>query len=77
VTVAVSRSSRAPRVGDLVAFPFGTYEATGEVTEDRGPLGRGGERILRVSIDMGTDLEPLVTEIPERLTHVVPRPRGR
>lgn len=60
-----------PQVGDVVSFPFGTYTAQGEVVEDRGPLGRGGERILRVRIDFGNDLNPVITEIPARLANVV------
>lgn len=69
------RPPRSPRVGDIVTFPFGTYTAQGLVIEDRGHLGRNGERILRVRLDLGNDLEPLETEIPERLATVLSRRR--
>jgi hypothetical protein len=64
---------RQPHVGDVVSFPFGTYTARGVVLEDRGRLGRGGERVIRVRVDYGNDLEPLVTEIPARVATVVVR----
>ncbi len=62
---------REPRVGDTVSFPFGTYTAQGLVIEDRGHLGRGGERVIRVRVEIGNDLEPLLTEIPARVATVV------
>ena len=68
-----SAKPRVAQVGDFVSFPFGTYTAQGLVIEDRGPLGRNGERILRVRVDVGSDAEPLVTEILERLALVLPR----
>ncbi|MBE7480136.1 MAG: hypothetical protein HS104_09145 [Polyangiaceae bacterium] len=62
---------REPRVGDIVSFPFGSYTARGDVIEDRGHLGRDGERIIRVRVEVGNDLEPLLTEIPSRVATVV------
>lgn len=63
--------SREPRVGDIVSFPFGSYTARGEVLEDRGHLGRDGERIIRVRVEFGNHSEPLFTEIPSRVARVV------
>ncbi|MBK8997619.1 MAG: hypothetical protein IPM35_17965 [Myxococcales bacterium] len=62
---------REPRVGDVVSFPFGSYMARAAVIEDRGRLGRDGERIIRVRVELGNDLEPLFTEIPSRVATVV------
>ena len=39
---------RQLRVGDRVAFDLGTYRAVGEITEDRGNIGVGGRRLLRI-----------------------------
>lgn len=62
---------REPRVGDVVSFPFGSYTARVEVIEDRGRLGRDGDRIIRVRVELGKDIEPLLTEIPSRVATVV------
>ncbi|HEY6728167.1 MAG TPA: hypothetical protein VI197_29360 [Polyangiaceae bacterium] len=53
-----------------MSFPYGTYTPMGEVVEDRGDLGRGGERIIRVRMDLGDDTEPLFIEIPVRVASV-------
>ena len=62
---------RKPRVGDVVSFPYGTYIAQGQVVEDRGDLGRGGERVIRIRMDLGEDTEPLFIELPARVATVV------
>lgn len=63
--------AREPRVGDIVSFPFGSYIARGEVIEDRGHLGRDGERIIRVRVELGNESGPLFTEIPSRVARIV------
>jgi primosomal protein N' len=58
-------SRKRVKVGSRVKFDFGGREVTGTVIEDRGALGVGGRRILRVRVAL-TDLdEPLEFEIPE------------
>lgn len=54
-----------------MSFPYGTYMAHGQVVEDRGDLGRGGERIIRIRMDLGDATEPLFIEIPARIVKVV------
>jgi hypothetical protein len=76
-TTQSRHGTRSPRVGDVVSFPFGTYVAQGVVMEDRGPLGRGGERILRVRVDVGSGVEPLFTEVPVRLATLIRSGRVR
>ena len=44
-------SARPPAVGELVCFELGRHLVRGVVIEDRGPIGVGGRRILRVRIE--------------------------
>ncbi len=53
------------RVGSRVKLDFGGSEVTGVVIEDRGPLGVGGRRLLRVRFDLSDVAEPLEGEFPE------------
>src|SRR5262245_51462336 len=52
------------RVGDWVTYLYGPSLALAQVVEDRGPLGGGGRRVLRVRVDQ-KDVEPTFTEVPE------------
>lgn len=47
-----SKSPRPPqiRVGDRIRFEFAGRITEGEVIEDRGGIGVGGERLLRVRV---------------------------
>lgn len=56
--------SRVPTVGSTVKFVFGLGEVTGTVIEDRGNLGVGGQRLLRVRFQIEGAGEPFETEIP-------------
>lgn len=51
------------RVGDWVVLGWAWLKLA-QVVEDRGPLGVGGRRILRIRIDV-PELEPQFTEAPE------------
>ncbi len=51
------------RVGELVGFPFGSAYVIGTVVEDRGKIGVGGRRLLRIEAPFAEDT--LVTEMPE------------
>jgi len=62
-------SARTLRVGDLVSFSYGTYEVSGQIVEDRGPIGVGGRRLLRVSVQLDPTMTPTVFEIPEAIAH--------
>jgi hypothetical protein len=55
--------STIPAVGSRVKFVFGLTEVTGTVIEDRGDLGIGGRRILRVRFEIKGAGEPFETEI--------------
>lgn len=55
---------RIPAVGSKVKFIFGLSEVTGTVIEDRGELGVGGRRLLRVRFEIEGAGEPFETEIP-------------
>jgi hypothetical protein len=48
-------STRAIHVGDTVQFQSGGRSITGQVREDRGPIGVGGRRLYLVIFEMGKD----------------------
>ena len=52
---------------------MGTYRALGEVVEDRGNIGVGGRRLLRIRTDVHDDAEPVWIELPEDEIAVLPR----
>ncbi len=54
----------AYRMGDRVLVPFGTSRVPGIVTEDRGPLGKGGLHIYQVEV-MLPPSEPMRFEARE------------
>lgn len=58
------RKPVAPTVGSRVKFVFGLSEVTGTVIEDRGNLGVGGQRLLRVRFQIEGAGEPFETEMP-------------
>ena len=53
------------RVGSRVTFTFGGRKVTGIVIEDRGHIGVGGRRLLRVRIELTGVAEPIEVEMPE------------
>jgi hypothetical protein len=57
------RKSTVPAVGSKVRFVFGLSEVIGTVIEDRGNLGVGGRRLLRVRFEIEGAGEPFETEI--------------
>ena len=67
-------STRATlKVGSTVRFRFGIYDVTAKVIEDRGPLGRDGERIYRVRFWCDEPGGPSETEIEASQLTVVRR----
>ena len=58
-------SQKTLRVGSRVKLDFGGREVTGVVIEDRGRLGVGGRRLLRVRLDWSEVAEPIEGEFPE------------
>jgi hypothetical protein len=46
-------SSRAVQAGDKVRFRIGARSLTGQVREDRGPIGVGGRRLYLVVYELG------------------------
>jgi hypothetical protein len=68
------RKTKLARVGDEVAFDVGGGRTgTGTVVEDRGHIGVGGRRLVRVRIEMGPGVEPMFTELPDEALSVVRR----
>jgi hypothetical protein len=63
--MATRRKSTRGRleVGSTVRFRFGITDVTAKVVEDRGPLGRDGERIYRVRFWFREPGGPSETEI--------------
>ncbi len=57
------RCERAVDVWSRVRFPLAGREVLGTVIEDRGLLGVGGTKLLRVQLDWSNVLEPVETEI--------------
>ena len=71
----MSRRASKPRdpfpIGSKVRLTFGVDEVTAVVIEDRGNLGVGGRRLLRVRLDIADTSEPIELEIrAEKLTPV-------
>jgi len=48
-------NSRAIHVGDKVRLRSGARSITGQVREDRGPIGIGGRRLYLVVYELGKD----------------------
>jgi len=46
-------SSRTVHIGDTVRFRMGARFLTGQVREDRGPIGIGGRRLYLVVYELG------------------------
>ena len=59
-----ARARVAPDVGSEVRWLVGTFEVKGTVIEDRGNLGVGGRRIVRIRYEIEGVDEPLETEMP-------------
>lgn len=68
-----SHTKEAPlfRVGDRVRILYGFRGVVGEVVEDRGKLGAGGERIYAVHMKMDQWNE-MTTEFPESVLQAEP-----
>lgn len=62
----------APRftIGDLVSFRFGNGSLAGKITEDRGGLGVGGQRLYGITFEVSPGVETY-TEVPEMLLNPV------
>lgn len=71
--MSYSRSKTKPaRVGDMVAFDYGGgLTVTGKVVEDRGHIGVGGRRLVRVRVEIELDAEPMFIELPDEALMVV------
>jgi hypothetical protein len=61
------------RVGDWVAFLYGTKKAFAQVVEDRGPIGVQGRRLYRIRLFHNSD-EPDAFEMPEEYLEAAPAP---
>jgi hypothetical protein len=46
-----------------MALRFGTRDVVATILEDRGPLGEGGKRLVRVRITLDPESEPLDFEV--------------
>lgn len=66
------RASGKFAVGSDVAFAFGGRRVVAKVIEDRGHLGVGGRRLLRVRVDGSGGADPIVLEIPAEQVTTVP-----
>mgnify|MGYP001612194702 CR=1 FL=1 len=53
-----------PKVGSRVMVTFGGKEVAAIVIEDRGPLGVGGRRLLRVRLDFADEGDAIEFELP-------------
>lgn len=54
----------------MVAFDYGGgLTVTGKVVEDRGHIGVGGRRLVRVRVEL--DAEPMFIELPDEALTVV------
>ncbi|MGE0791927.1 MAG: hypothetical protein AB7S26_40005 [Sandaracinaceae bacterium] len=61
-------------VGDKVTFDYGGgLMVAGVVVEDRGNIGVGGRRLLRVRMDVEVGAEPMFIELPDSALTIVKR----
>lgn len=60
----VPKQEPVPRVGSHVTVDFAGREMSGVVLEDRGPVGMGGRRLLRVRLAFSDVDEPFELELP-------------
>ncbi len=61
-------------VGDVVTFDYGGgLTVTGTVVEDRGHIGVGGRRLVRVRVEIEGSAEPMFIELPDEALTVVKR----
>jgi hypothetical protein len=58
------RPPKVPRVGSRVRFELGGRDVVATVIEDRGGVGMGGRRLLRVRLHWTDVSEPIEFEIP-------------
>ena len=68
------RARSVPPVGTLVKTRFGTTDVLASVVEDRGPLGRGGRRLLRLRFLLEQTGDPVEAEVPEDELEIVALP---
>lgn len=61
---AFKTNSPVPPVGALVKMRFGTSDVVATVLEDRGPLGIGGRRMVRVKFLLEATEDAVDTEVP-------------
>jgi hypothetical protein len=65
-------------VGDKVTFRVGKREREAKVVEDRGPLGVGGKRVMRVALIGSHPSEDTIEfELAEDLLKVVARAKAK
>jgi hypothetical protein len=67
-------SWQAVHIGDTVRFRVGARSLTGQVREDRGPIGIGGRRLYLVAYELGKD-NWYATELPAEEIEVL-KPNG-
>ncbi len=65
-------SSVVIHIGDQVRFRLGSRTFTGQIREDRGPIGVGGRRLYSVHYELGKD-NHYVIELPADQIEVVER----
>ena len=69
--------SRVAELGDVVVFDYGGgLMITGTAVEDRGYIGAGGRRLVRVRIEMEPGVEPMFIELPDAALTIVKRARS-
>ena len=71
-----SRTLAEPQVGSLVVMPLGGTKCPATIIEDRGPLGVGGQRIVRVRFMHESTEEPFETEVPSEDLEVIATPEA-
>ncbi|MBX3275623.1 MAG: hypothetical protein KF729_35515 [Sandaracinaceae bacterium] len=71
MSYGIDKQRKKIAVGAKVAFELGGSTVIGVVIEDRGPLGPGGVRLLRVRVHLDDLIEPLEADVREdRLARV-------
>jgi|GEM_PF-3017203 hypothetical protein len=60
-------------VGDKVRFDWGVYRLTGKVVEDRGNIGNGRQRLLRIQASVDTQ-NAIQVELPEDMVELIVTP---
>jgi hypothetical protein len=69
---AKRKSADEFQVGDRALLHYGTHDFIAEIIEDRGHIGMGGRRLVRIRMTLEPEVEPFEFEVPAEDLRPVP-----